>query len=305
MIIFKEPLSRRPNFGVWLALLGALIITPDTLLIRLSGLDGWSLTVWRGLLVGLSLILIWITLAKGQLLKDIKQCTSKHFLIILFATTGNKWAFNFAAIETSITVVLTALATAPVLAAGLGFLILKEKTTLKTWLTILITLIGVLIVIFNANTATGAPTGNVYFGGFLGLVSAFGLAMVFVFIRKSPKIPVLLAVGLGNILSGIIAITASSIDSLFDGPLWPVLLMGFVVMPAAMALLSIAPRYTPATNVSLFMLLELVLGPFWVWLGTDEKPSVMMIAGAIIVLVTLIVYLLSNTQNHNYSRQLN
>ena len=280
-----------------LALLGALIITPDTLLIRLSGLEGWSLTVWRGLLIGISILVIWAIMAWGQLLKDFRKIISLPFVVIMFATTGNNIAFNFAAIETSITIVLTALSTAPVLAAALSFLLLKETTTPQTWLAILITLLGVLIVIFSGGGATAAPAGNIFFGGFLGVMSALGLSTVFVFSRKSPDVPVLLAVGLGTILSGIIGLAGVSGDSLFSGTLWPVVVMGFGVMPMAMALLSIAPRYTAATNVSLFMLLEMVLGPFWVWLGTGEHPSLMMIAGAAIVLGTLIIYILSGTRN--------
>ena len=279
-----------------LALLGALIITPDTLLIRLSGLEGWSLTVWRGLLIGISILVIWAIMAWGQLLKDFRKITSLPFVVIMFATTGNNIAFNFAAIETSITIVLTALSTAPVLAAALSFLLLKETTTPQTWLAILITLLGVLIVIFSGGGATAAPAGNIFFGGFLGVMSALGLATVFVFSRKSPDVPVLLAVGLGTVLSGIIGLSGVSGDSLFSGTLWPVVVMGFGVMPVAMALLSIAPRYTAATNVSLFMLLEMVLGPIWVWLGTGEHPSLMMIAGAAIVLGTLIIYILSGTR---------
>ena len=42
----------RPTAGLVMALAGALLITPDTLLIRLSGLEGWGLTFWRGVLIG-------------------------------------------------------------------------------------------------------------------------------------------------------------------------------------------------------------------------------------------------------------
>ena len=119
---------RHPIYGMGLAFLGALIITPDTLLIRLAGLEAWSLTVWRGLLIGISLLVIWAVMARDQILKDLGQITSTSFVIILCASAGNNIAFNFATIETSVTVVLTALATAPVLAAGLSLLVLKETT---------------------------------------------------------------------------------------------------------------------------------------------------------------------------------
>jgi len=72
-----------------------------------------------------------------------------------------------------------------------------------------------------------------------------------------------------------------------------VLLMGLIVMPVSWALLALAPRHTSPTNVSLFMLLEMVLGPFWVWLGVGERPSLEMIGGAALVLATLIVFFLA------------
>ena len=66
-------LTRSPLFGIGLALLGALVIAPDTLLIRLSGLEGWPLTAWRGLLIGGSMLLGWMFMAGRQMSADLKQ----------------------------------------------------------------------------------------------------------------------------------------------------------------------------------------------------------------------------------------
>ena len=44
----------------------------------------------------------------------------------------------------------------------------------------------------------------------------------------------------------------------------------------------------------MFMLLEMVLGPFWVWMGTGERPSAAMIGGAVLVFVTLGCHFLSS-----------
>jgi drug/metabolite transporter (DMT)-like permease len=41
------------------------------------------------------------------------------------------------------------------------------------------------------------------------------------------------------------------------------------------------------------MLLEMVLAPFWVWLGTGERPSLPMIGGAALVLATLMIYFIA------------
>ena len=42
--------------GLMLALAGALLLTPDTLLMRLSGLDGGAMLAWRACLAGLVMI---------------------------------------------------------------------------------------------------------------------------------------------------------------------------------------------------------------------------------------------------------
>ena len=289
-------IKKSPVFGIGLALLGALIITPDTLLIRLSGLEGWPLTAWRGLLIGSSMLVGWIVTTGRQIQADLTEIWRFPFLLIMVAAAGNSLCFNFAAVETSIIVVLTALATVPILAALLSFMILGEVTTRRTWQAIISTMFGVLIVIFNGDSAVAAPTGNVFLGGFLGLMTAFCIAVVFVVTRRYPHTPVLLAVSLGTLSTGLIGFLGTNLNEMTQGSLSAVLVMCLVVMPLALSLLSLAPRYTSPTNVSLLMLLEMVLGPFWVWLGTGERPSPIMLFGAAIVLVTLARYIIATAR---------
>jgi hypothetical protein len=40
------------------------------------------------------------------------------------------------------------------------------------------------------------------------------------------------------------------------------------------------------------MLLEMVIGPFWVWLGVGEQPTIIMIAGAGFVALVLGLHIL-------------
>ena len=45
------------------------------------------------------------------------------------------------------------------------------------------------------------------------------------------------------------------------------------------------------------MLLETSLGPFWVWLGTNETPNIYMIMGGIVVILSLALYILVDQIN--------
>ena len=284
--------------GLGMALAGALLITPDTLLIRLSGLEGWGLTFWRGLLIGLGLLVMWV-LVEGRkaALKQIPALLTGPAIIILIANMLNSVAFNFATLETSITVVLTAIATAPLIAAALAYLVLGEKTTRRTWIAIGATMIGVLIVIANGDGALQAPEGNVWLGGGLGMLAACGIACVFVMARRNPDTPVLLACGVGTLISSLFGLAGMNTSAMFQGNFTAILIMGLLIMPVSWGLLTLAPRQTSPTNVSLFMLLEMELGPFWVWLGTGERPNLAMMGGTALVLLTLIVYFILSAKD--------
>ncbi len=279
--------------GLAMALAGALLITPDTLLIRLSGLEEWGLTFWRGVLIGGSLCVLWVLFEGRRALSQFRDLATLPALVIIFANLVNAMAFNFAAMETSITVVVTALATAPLMAAALGYFILAEQTTRRTWIAIALSMIGVLTVIMNGDGALQAPEGNVWLGGFLGFLAALGIAVVFVTTRRHPDVPVLPAAGIGAILSGLVGLAMAPTGAIMTGNALAIGLMGLIIMPVSWGLLTLAPRHTSPTIVSLFMLLEMVLAPFWVWLGTGERPSLPMIGGAALVLATLMIYFIA------------
>lgn len=279
--------------GLAMALAGALLITPDTLLIRLSGLEEWGLTFWRGVLIGGSLCVLWVLFEGRRALGQIRGLATLPALVIIIANFINAMAFNFATMETSITVVVTALATAPLIAAALAYIVLAERTTRRTWLAIALSMIGVLIVIMNGDGALQAPEGNVWLGGFLGFLAALGIAVVFVTTRRHPDVPVLPATGIGAILSGLVGLAMAPVGAIMTGNALAIGLMGLIIMPISWGLLTLAPRHTSPTIVSLFMLLEMVLAPFWVWLGTGERPSLPMIGGAALVLATLMIYFIA------------
>ena len=76
----------------------------------------------------------------------------------------------------------------------------------------------------------------------------------------------------------------SGVDSVY------ILLMGIGVLGAGFYLLTLAPMYIPAPEVSLYTLIETVVGPIWVWLGGYEAPSVFAVAGGCILIVALAIH---------------
>ena len=73
---------------------------------------------------------------------DLKQIATMPFLLVMVANGGNTLCFNFAAVETSIIVVLIALATVPVLVGLLSFEIRREAKTRRIWLATVMSMPG-------------------------------------------------------------------------------------------------------------------------------------------------------------------
>jgi len=280
-----------------LAFFGVLVLTPDTLVIRLSGLERWALMGWRGVLMGAMSLLIWRYILSRDPSQEWRSLASWPGLLVITTFGMNSATFTLGIVETSATVVLTAVATMPLFAAALSFVVLREKQGWLGWLAIILAMGGVALVVSDGDNAIGSPDGSVILGALFGVLTAFGLALTFTIARKYPRLGILPAAAIGALLSGAVGLTIAGAPAFVqlatgDTPLWTVGLMGLVILPLSFACLNLAPRYTSAAVVSLLMLLEMVIGPFWVWLGTGERPSLVMIAGAAFVTVVLILHIM-------------
>jgi drug/metabolite transporter (DMT)-like permease len=60
-------------------------------------------------------------------------------------------------------------------------------------------------------------------------------------------------------------------------------------MALGLVLLTIGARLIPAAQVGLITLLEVVLGPLWVWLAYTEQPDTATLVGGAVVVVAIVV----------------
>ena len=282
--------------GTLLAWFGVILLAPDALLIRFSGLDGIALLFWRGLLAGGTLLILWMCFSGDKAREDWAVILSPIGIFFVFIHVINVIAFAIGITMTSAVVMLTGLATMPLFTILFSIPILGERPNWQTWLAVICCMFGILIVVLSGHQAIGAPKGSPIIGGFLGVSAAAGLGLTMVLKRKNPKLPILLSAGWANIISVILAwaILGQQIPTLPQTALGltSLMIMGTIVLPLAFLALMVAPRYTSATTVGLIMLTESIMGPLWVWLGTTERPSPLMALGSAIVIASLGYYFL-------------
>ena len=66
-------------------------------------------------------------------------------------------------------------------------------------------------------------------------------------------------------------------------------LLGAGQIGLGLGLLMVGARLIPAAQVALISLLEVVLGPVWVWLAYAERPDTATLAGGAVVLVAILI----------------
>jgi drug/metabolite transporter (DMT)-like permease len=247
---------------------------------------------WRGVLMGVTLLIIWHFLFVSNTKKKWRTLYTWPGIIVIISFSINSVTFTLGIQETSVMLVLTALATMPIFAAILSSFMLRETQGWLGWLTIMAAMVGVAIVVSDGNNAISQPEGSPVLGAAYGAITAFGLALAFTMARKYRDLEVVPAAAIGALISGIIGFAFSTEGSIFNAPIWTVFTMGVVILPVSFAFLITAPRYTTSAIVSLIMLLEMVIGPFWVWFGIGERPSMIMIFGGCIVIVVIAFHII-------------
>jgi drug/metabolite transporter (DMT)-like permease len=284
---------QQSQFGILLALIGAVILTPDSLLMRLSQMDGGAMLAWRATLAGMVFLLIGLN-KRSRSVDTTKQIISKSFVALVLCQIANTSFFAFAISLAPVAIVLVAVATVPIISVILSALFLGERASLRSWGIILTVMLGILISVY------GDLRGDIDFnmqtvlGALLGLAVAFSLAINFIVVRQDRTVEFELALGFGALIAGLTAFVLSptardvTLSSAFI-----ISLTGLIILPVSFVMLSRASRYTTASNVSMLMLLETVLGPLWVWTVIDERPSHLTIAGGAIVITAIFYFLLS------------
>lgn len=265
---------------------GALIMAPDALLIKLADLPDAEILMWRGYLSALGFLLIALARHGWGLLAAYRRCGGTGIAVaLLFSLTtcgfvlGNQY--------TRAGNVLLILASAPLIAAGLSRLILKERLPRRTWLAIWVCMAGIAMIVVD-DVGAGSWVGN----GF-ALLAATTLALNFTLCRRRPGIdmsPMLtfngLIVGSGALLvllagGGGVAMPPASTLAI-------VLLLCLVIVPSGVTLLQRGPLYLPAAEVGLLLLLEVVVGTFLAWWIIAEQPAPLALVGGVLVLGTLV-----------------
>jgi len=203
------------------------------------------------------------------------------FAVALAVASG---AFIVALNHASVAQVLFIQSIAPVLAALLGRALLGEPVSRRTSVAMAVALLGVGVMV-------GSPGGGSALGSGLAVVMALGFAVGIVIARRRRDVSMAPATVLAQLML-LVAATPFALaeNTPVSAPdvLWLVLL-GAGQIGLGLILFTIGARLIPAAQVALISLLEVVLGPMWVWLAMGERPGAATFVGGAIVVAAVIL----------------
>ena len=269
--------------GVLIAGAGVLAISPDSLLIRLVTVDPWTLLFWRGLLSALAILAGLAVLHRRRLPNHLLAIGGTGIWLAVLFGVGNI-LFILSITSTKVANTLFIVSSAPLFAAIISRIFLHEIVPARTWLAIVVALAGIALI-----ASSSLDQGRRSLLGDLAAVgTAISMAASFALARLGRANSMVPAVALAALLTALVAWPLAAPLGLDAADGIYLAVMGLVVLPLGFGLLTLGPRYLPAPEVSLLLLLEAILGPFWVWLVVGENPGPTVLVGGAIVIATLV-----------------
>ena len=269
--------------GSLLAFIAVFLITPDSLLIRLSNIETWGMLFYRGAIPFVVVLIGTLLFYKKNFVKALLGVGYPGiFYIFSFAICNITFLISIQNTNVANTLVMIALA--PMLSAILGAIFLKETPDKKTWIAIIVTFVSCVYIFYDS-----LKLGNFY-GDFFGLVTAFGLACNANLARYAKNRDLVPSAVVGKLCVAIFAFFFVKNFELVGNDMIYVPLMCVMCVAIPFVLVTIAPRFITAAEVNLFFLLETILGPIWVWLVIKEQPSLETILGGSVIILTIAIH---------------
>lgn len=269
------------QIGVLLATGGILLISLDSLWIRLSGVSSWDVAFWMGVFIFITLSVV-VRLRTGISLPAVVRRDGAPIVFSGLLQTASTTFFVLAIGATTVSNTVAIVAAAPVAAALAARILIGEQTTSRVWWAIVGSVAGILIVV-SGSLSDGGVSGDVY-----AMIAVLAFAGNVTLWRRHREISRLAVFALGGLFIALVSVVPADPLSVGWEALAILALMGVVTGPAGRVALASSTRHLPAAQVALFTPIETVAATIWAWLFLSESPPVATVAGGLIVIAAVV-----------------
>jgi drug/metabolite transporter (DMT)-like permease len=275
-----EEAARRRRGQIYVALAAVAWSTAGVLQRQLT-LDTSTQVFGRAAFAGAALLGYVAIAERGQVLRGFKSVGGAGIAVALCVAIASG-SFIGALNHASVARVLFILAVAPVLAALLAWATLGEPISRRTALAMVLALSGVAVML-------GAPGEASLTGDGLAFVAALAFSAMIVITRWRHEVSMAPATCLSQAILVAAFLPFATPGEISGDDLAWLAALGIGQIGLGFALLTVGARLIPAAQVGLITLLEVVLGPVWVWLALDERPGTLTLVGGTIVIAAIVL----------------
>nr|BAP28504.1 permease [uncultured bacterium] len=277
-------LRRGRLYGILLVAASAFFWSTAGFFVRLLDLDLWTMLGWRSFFAALALLLL-VILQHGSRTPRIFRAIGWPGVLAVPISALSMVGYVAALTLTSVANVMIIYAMIPFFAAGIAFLWIGERTRRGVMPASAVALLGVIVMVGAASLQTLAGTA-------LAALMTATLAIVLVMARRYPSIAMAPVNCLAAALVALACLPFMANDLPTGRELLILAAFGFTTTALAYLLFLSGGRHLPSSEASLISLLDVVLGPLWVWLAFGERPDRAAFIGGGCVLAAVIWYLL-------------
>jgi drug/metabolite transporter (DMT)-like permease len=275
-----EEAGRRRRGQIYVALAAVAWSTAGVLQRQLT-LDTSTQVFGRAAFAAAALLGYVAIVERGQVLRGFRSVGGAGIAVALCVAIASG-SFIGALNHASVARVLFILAVSPVLAALLAWATLGEPISRRTALAMVLALSGVAVML-------GAPGEASLTGDGLAFAAALAFSVMIVITRWKHEVSMAPATCLSQAILVAAFLPFATPGEISGDDLAWLAALGIGQIGLGFALLTVGARLIPAAQVGLITLLEVVLGPVWVWLALDERPGTLTLVGGTIVIAAIVL----------------
>jgi drug/metabolite transporter (DMT)-like permease len=278
--VVLDEAGRRRRGQIYVALAAVAWSTAGVLQRQLT-LDTATQVFGRAVFAGGALLVYVAVVERGRVVRGFRSVGGAGIAVALCVAIASA-SFIGALNHASVARVLFILAVAPVLAALLAWATLGESISRRTALAMVLALSGVAVMLGSPGEASLAGDG-------LAFVTALAFSVMIVITRWKHEVSMAPATCLSQVILVAAFLPFASPGEISGDDLMWLAALGIGQIGLGFALLTVGARLIPAAQVGLITLLEIVLGPVWVWLALDERPGALTLVGGAIVIAAIVL----------------
>ena len=262
--------------GVACAVGAAVAFSTAGVIVRRVDLPAWDVSFWRSLLMMLAIapLLLWQRRATWIAVRN----GGASLVASGIALAGSMVAFILALGLAPVANVLIMFGATPFVTALLARLVLGEPLHRHTLVAMAVGASGLVL------SVAGSLRGGAALGMAVSFIVVLCISVNYVIVRRRRDVGMTPSLALAGLFAALVSLPFADPAAATLHALPWLLALGPGQLAVGLLLYIAALKRIPAGRAALLGLLELVLGPIWVWLFDGERPGDLTLLGGVIVI---------------------